>query len=103
MDHVVSVLDCAVVVLQMVVVYYPSVVVIVLVEVDLHVVVLWRFRHLVVISVVIESYELVVVLFVRHVRHSSYRLTVRVGVFGCEFVLAIGVPLAALVVLVLGI
>ena len=40
MDHVVSVLDCAVVVLQMVVLYYPSVVVIMLVEVDLHVVVL---------------------------------------------------------------
>ena len=40
MDHVVSVLDCAVVILQMVVSYYPSVVVIVLVEGDLHVVVL---------------------------------------------------------------
>ena len=103
MDHVVSVLDCAVVILGMVVSYYPLVVVIVLVEVDLHVVVLWRFRHLVVTSVVIESYELVVLLCVRHVRHSSYRLTVRVGVCGCEFVLAVGVPLAVLVVLVLGI
>ena len=103
MDHVVSVLDCAVVMLQMVVPYYLSVVVIMLVEVDLHVVVLWRFRHLVVISVVIGSYELVVLLYVRHVRHSSYRLTVRVGVYGCEFVLAIGIPLAVPVVLVLGI
>ena len=40
MNHVVSVLDCTVVVSQMVVLYYPSVVVTMLVEVDLHVVVL---------------------------------------------------------------
>ena len=40
MNHVVAVLDCVVVVSRMVVLYYPSVVVTMLVEVDLHVVVL---------------------------------------------------------------
>ena len=49
MNHVVAVLDCVVVVLRMVALYYPSVVVTMLVEVDLHVVVPWLFRRSVVV------------------------------------------------------
>ena len=103
MNHVVAVLDCVVIVLRMVAWCCPSLVVTMLVEVDLHVVVPWLFRHLVVVEVVIGLYELVVSLSVHRVHYSNCRLTVLIGVYDCGLVLAICVPLVVLVVRVLGI